>query len=196
MERKNSGLSLYDIGDEKMKIIKAMPENAESIVETLFKIAEAGKEEIDGRVIEKLNIQRNSLIKKEKDALRKGTREKYIAVKGDEIIGYISYNKHKSKKYQAEITGIFVLEEYYGNGVGTRLIKKVTTELIDNGYKNMLIWADKNNEYRDFYTEIGGNALEIQEKMINGHNYTGIGYVFDDLIKTIELCDEGVLKYK
>lgn len=75
----------------------------------------------------------------------------------------------------AEIVAIYSLEEYWGKGVGCRLMRLALTELKRKGYKSVLLWTfEVNTRARRFYEKHGfvaddavkdsgfGNAKEVR----------------------------------
>lgn len=89
----------------------------------------------------------------------------YIAKSNDQIIGFISINKHN--KYTAEIHVMGIMKEFHKKGIGKRLIELVEKELENNGFEFFIVKTlsplQENEEYkrtRLFYESMGFRPLE------------------------------------
>ncbi|MBP2621569.1 N-acetyltransferase family protein [Streptococcus panodentis] len=90
-----------------------------------------------------------------------------IALDGSKVIGFLSYGDFRDSKMQAgEIFALYVLKEYYGQGVGQRLMEAAFLLLAD--YQDILLWVLEDNK----------RAIAFYQKM---------GFCFDGQEKTIEL---------
>lgn len=91
--------------------------------------------------------------------------EMYIAKSNDQVVGFISMNKHN--KYTAEIHVMGILKEFHKKGIGKRLVELVEKELKNNGFEfftvKTLSPSRENEEYRRtrlFYESMGFKPLE------------------------------------
>lgn len=81
------------------------------------------------------------------------------------IIGFATcgMSKEKIDNYDGELYGIYILEEAQGKGLGKRLVHTVREELIERGFKSMIIWALEENKACEFYKAMGGKKLEEEQ---------------------------------
>lgn len=78
-----------------------------------------------------------------------------VAKDGNKVVGFVGYGKCRNDDLPntGEIFAIYILEEYYGSGVGSALMKAGLNEL---DYPNIAVWVLKDN-YRAirFYEKCG-----------------------------------------
>lgn len=55
----------------------------------------------------------------------------FVALDNDKVIGFLCYFKHEENPAVGEISAIYVLQDYYGTGVGQKLMDKALEELSD-----------------------------------------------------------------
>ncbi len=95
----------------------------------------------------------------------------FIARDGDRLVGILT-----GYSYYSEITinNLFVLKEYRGRGVGSRLIKMVEQRFKDDGFNNINLVT---NEFQapDFYKKCG---FELEFIRRNEHNPKFTKYFF------------------
>lgn len=59
--------------------------------------------------------------------------------------------------YSSEIYAIYILSDFWRQGLGTQLIKKAVTELQDMRHKSMCLWVmERNKNAIAFYKKLGG----------------------------------------
>jgi ribosomal protein S18 acetylase RimI-like enzyme len=107
-----------------------------------------------------------------------------VATKDDKVVGIIVYGKAGQSHdiiddTYCEVYAIYILQEYQGQGIGTKLIDFAKGDLIRDGYKKLVIWSLEDNPSIDFYRKIGGEVLG--DKLFNfyGGTYRGVGFVYD-----------------
>jgi len=82
----------------------------------------------------------------------------YITFFENSPCGIISYNKSRDADLSdyAEIIAIYVLEAYWGSGVGKRMMDYALAELKSSGFKRVMLWTfEANARARRFYEECG-----------------------------------------
>lgn len=95
------------------------------------------------------------------DEFERDTRKYFVALLGDEVVGYIGvfdiiddYN----------IIGIAVKKEYQNKKIGTQLIDKVIDEARKNGVKTLSLEVDSlNNKAVEFYKKKGFVVTNIRK---------------------------------
>jgi len=79
-----------------------------------------------------------------------------IARDGQRTVGFISYGPYRGGElsHAAEVYAIYILAEYYGQGVGYRLMQAALAEL--KGYPQIAVWVLRGNERAiRFYVRCG-----------------------------------------
>jgi GNAT superfamily N-acetyltransferase len=73
-----------------------------------------------------------------------------------EIIGFANAGPERSKKfdYDSELFAIYILQEYQRQNIGTRLMKTVAKDLVEQGFQSMLVWVLEKNPSRKFYKSL------------------------------------------
>lgn len=108
----------------------------------------------------------------------------YVAVSGDEVIGFISASKLEQAKLEkdAEINAIYIRPQWQRCGIGKRMLHKVARSLLAMECLNCVIWViDGNSPARNFFEELGGELLVEQDFSWDGLDLTEVGYGWNDL---------------
>lgn len=78
---------------------------------------------------------------------------------GGEIVGYATLGRNRANELpqQGEIYELYILPEYQGIGLGTRLFNAARRKLIDHGLAGLVVWAlEDNTGALSFYEGAGG----------------------------------------
>lgn len=115
--------------------------------------------------------------------IKDGLEENAVILSNNEVIGFICIGKcrdtDKTDSY-GEVWGIYLLPEYFGRGVGTKLINWGLGELRNRGYNKVTLWVLEDNiKARKFYEKVGfkhdGTIKEINiGKSLNEYRYEKI----------------------
>lgn len=92
-----------------------------------------------------------------------------IAFKDNEVTGYMTFGHCRDDDKDSsfgEIRGIYLLPEFWHQGIGSKLINWGINVLNDMGYKNICLWVlEENLQAREFYKKQGfiydGTSKEI-----------------------------------
>ena len=79
-----------------------------------------------------------------------------IAKDGDRVVGFAQFGKYNYEDLEnaGEIIALYVLEDYYGKGIGYRLMQEAMKNL--SGYSQIALFVIKDNQRAiDFYTRYG-----------------------------------------
>ena len=79
-----------------------------------------------------------------------------IAKEGDRVVGFVQYGKYDYGDLEdaGEIIALYVLADYYGKGIGYRLMQEAVKSL--SGYSQIALFVIKDNQRAiDFYTRYG-----------------------------------------
>ncbi len=84
----------------------------------------------------------------------------------NQIIGFAvgGLERENHPEYKGELWGIYILQKYQRNGIGTELIERIVHYFLENEITSMLLWVLKENPYRFFYQRLGGNIINEKEK--------------------------------
>ncbi|WP_042478270.1 GNAT family N-acetyltransferase [Bacillus ndiopicus] len=94
--------------------------------------------------------------------------------KQGEIVGFATAGKERSgvyPDYQGEISAIYILEEYQGQGIGKALIQQGVQYLQMKGFVSMLVLVLADNPSTAFYEAIGGEKIDVVEIEIGGESF-------------------------
>lgn len=88
----------------------------------------------------------------------------YVAINGDKVIGVMSYGISRNEEYSkcGEIYSHYVLRDYQGLGLGTKLFKIGINTMLDNGINEMIINVLDKNKNIKFYEKFGGKNVGTQ----------------------------------
>lgn len=103
-----------------------------------------------------------------------------------EIVGFASGGKAINGEYEnypGELTAIYILEDYQGQGIGRLLLKEVVNAITKLGFEAMIIFVLKDNPARHFYESLGGKPIDEVEITIGGKVLKEIVYGWDDISK-------------
>ena len=106
-------------------------------------------------IIDQQYLDRLSLEKCESMAFRRPDNI-LIAKDGDRVVGFVGYGKYRNDELEntGEIFAIYLLAEYYGRGIGYRLMQAGLARLKD--YPQIAVWVLRENERAiRFYTRCG-----------------------------------------
>lgn len=87
-----------------------------------------------------------------------------VAKDGDRVVGFVSYGVSRDKKMPdaGEILGIYLLEEYQGQGIGYRLMHAAMEQMTE--YKTILLWVLMGNRKAIRFYERYGFRYEGEER--------------------------------
>jgi ribosomal protein S18 acetylase RimI-like enzyme len=86
----------------------------------------------------------------------------FVAVENDgRIIGFSNSGKNRNTEYvhEGELYAIYLLEDHQGRGIGRKLFQASVNELMQSGYKSMMLWVLENNPSLRFYQSLGGRII-------------------------------------
>ena len=87
-----------------------------------------------------------------------------IALDGERVVGFACYGACRDEDLPdaGEVSAIYILAEYYGQGVGYRLMQMALAEL--DGYDKVAVWVLKDNARAIRFYERCGFAADGAEK--------------------------------
>ena len=113
-------------------------------------------------------------------AIRRGTAILVMEV-GGEICGYATFGPNRARNLgqKGEIYEIYLLPEYQGVGLGTRLFLSARKELARFGFGSTVVWAlaDNTNACR-FYQNAGGRKVARASERFGDAQLTKLAYAW------------------
>lgn len=97
----------------------------------------------------------------------------------DQIIGYatLGRNRVKTLPFDGEIYEIYLLPEYQGIGLGTKLFIAARSELSRRGLKGTVVWAlEDNNPALNFYKNAGGREIAEGKENFDGKDLQKVAF--------------------
>ncbi len=132
-----------------------------------------------GLMSDKILDERISTMEKRQERLENELQNNnnwYVSIVDNKVVGFVSYGKSRNEKYKnyGEINAIYVLKEYQKLGIGKALFLKGIEELINQGFKNVILNVLEGNKTIDFYKYFGGEVIEerydyFSNELINEH---------------------------
>lgn len=89
-----------------------------------------------------------------------------IAKDGESVVGFVGYGKYRNDdlKNAGEVFAIYILSEYYGKGVGYRLMNAALSQLAE--YPRIAVWVLKNNNRAIRFYERCGYRFDGKEETL------------------------------
>lgn len=113
-------------------------------------------------------------------AIRRGTAILVIEV-GGAICGYATFGPNRARNLvqKGEVYEIYLLPEYQGVGLGTRLFLAARRELSRFGFDSVVVWALADNEQAcTFYCNAGGRKVARANERFGDLSLTKVAYAW------------------
>lgn len=101
---------------------------------------------------------------------------------GGEVAGYATLGKNRARdlQQQGEIYELYLMPEYQGVGLGTRLFKAAREKLAAHGLKGLVVWAlEENVNALDFYAGAGGRDIAEGVEVFDQKALRKVAFVWD-----------------
>lgn len=113
--------------------------------------------------------------------LESGRMYGYVAEADGMLVGSVIYGRGRDDQYAdwGEIVSLYLLPQYAGRGIGTRLLQDAVASLYEDGYRRIYLWAIQGNEKADgFYRHQGFlPAEEHVDYKIGNQHVTDVMYI-------------------
>lgn len=105
----------------------------------------------------------------------------YVLVDKNRLVGYTSVDKSRDEDYPeaGELSSLYLLKEYHGNGYGKMLYEFSLNKIKDLGYKNFIVGCLDKNPTNEFYKKMGGKLYKQKLKKIGNKEYIENYYLFN-----------------
>lgn len=168
-----------------MKIRRARVNDAKQIASIHVRTWKtAYKSIVDRKYLRNLSVRKSTKINK------KNLREQIIVslvAENDEqqIVGFLfgGENRYKElvEKYQGEIYGLYILEEYSRQGIGKKLISEFFSILEEKNIFSVHVMFLAGNEAELFYYNLGARYVTSTDYEIGGQVYMVHSYGWDNI---------------
>ncbi|MAW88939.1 MAG: GNAT family N-acetyltransferase [Phyllobacteriaceae bacterium] len=101
---------------------------------------------------------------------------------GGVVAGYATLGRNRAKELaqQGEIYELYVLPEYQGIGLGSRLFDAARSTLADHGLKGLVVWALEDNEIAQrFYFAHGGEDVAEGVEVFDSKALRKVAFVWN-----------------
>ncbi len=101
---------------------------------------------------------------------------------GEKIVGYTTVGRNRARQIEAdgEIYELYVVREYQGLGLGTRLFSEARRVLEGHGMRGVVVWAlEENANACDFYYGKGGKDIAEGTEQFDGRSIKKIAFVWN-----------------
>jgi GNAT superfamily N-acetyltransferase len=169
-----------------INIRKATVKDAEQMVDIMLK---TWRSTYTGIVNESFLSEREAQREERLDRMAASIQNHHCVAELDgKIVGYAIYGEHRNEEglsfeNTGEIFAIYILKEFQKQGLGKKLVNFAASQLIEEGYKQIVIWSLKENPSRGFYKAIGGRGSLHRTFKIGEQDLEETGFVYDDISK-------------
>ena len=108
----------------------------------------------------------------------------FVALNDDEqIVGFATGSKREKniEADAADLTSIYLLEQWQGFGLGKLLLKAVMEDLNEKGFTKAYVEVLAENKSREFYQNYGANYVKTEKLIISGDVLDEEVYVWNNI---------------
>lgn len=104
-----------------------------------------------------------------------------------EIVGFADCGKRLTNQidHSGDLTSIYILEEYQGQGIGKQLIHQLFLQFEKLGFNRVFVEVLADNKTRFFYEYYGAKLLKTEKIKIGGMNLSLLVYEWDCTYKVL-----------
>ena len=115
-----------------------------------------------------------------------GRSDNYVLVaesEGGNIIGFADGGKRETNQVEnsGDLTSIYILKEYQGQGIGQKLVEKMFAHFKNQGYQKVFVEVLEDNQSRFFYEKMGAEHDQTTTIAIQGEELNLSIYVWGNL---------------
>jgi GNAT superfamily N-acetyltransferase len=100
---------------------------------------------------------------------------------GETIVGYATLGRNRARQlnFEGEIYELYLLPQYQGIGLGTRLFEAAREKLRSHGLKGLVVWAlEDNGGAVSFYHGRGGRDFAEGVEVFDGQAVRKIAFIW------------------
>ncbi len=162
----------------------ATPKDAEDIARIHVKSwQESYRGILHAEYLANINIDERILLRKKQFETCPPALKTFVALVQDRVIGFCDAGcaSPDDAPIRGKIQALYLLEDYKGQGIGTRLWMAATTYLKENNLLPYMNWVlEDNHRARSFYEAKGGKLFLKREIEFGGRIYQKVAYRYDD----------------
>jgi len=139
-------------------ICKALPENANDYADCVISCWQSAyKGIVSDEYLKNMLAEKKQRVEKYKSIfIAPGDCEYFCVMQSERMIGFLIIQKNRDEFRIGEIWAIYLIEEFWGKGYGTKLLDFALAELKHAGKKNVFLWVfEENKKARRFYEKHG-----------------------------------------
>lgn len=104
-----------------------------------------------------------------------------------EIVGFADCGKRHSNQidHSGDITSIYILEEYQGQGIGKQLMQQLFIQCKKLGFNRVFVEVLEDNKTRFFYEYYGAKLRKTEKIIIGGTDLNLLVYEWDCISKAL-----------
>lgn len=105
-----------------------------------------------------------------------------VAEVGGKVAGYVTYGRNRARQLtqQGEIYELYLLPEYQGVGLGTRLFDAARKSLRAHDLRGLVVWALEDNHLATaFYDGLGGRDVAEGTETFDEKTLKKVAYVWN-----------------
>ncbi|MEH6938894.1 GNAT family N-acetyltransferase [Bacillus sp. JJ664] len=109
--------------------------------------------------------------------------------KEGEIVGFADCGKRASNQidHSGDITSIYILEEYQGQGIGKQLMHQVFIQCKKLGFNKVFVEVLEDNKTRFFYEYYGAKLRKTDKIKIGGTDLNLLVYEWDCITEALNM---------
>ena len=144
---------------------------------------------VDGAYLDSITLE--DKIQQWSDIVPKDETRSFIAERDGKPAGFINFGKLMTPPpgtsrlrplYAREILALYLLPEYYRQGVGKALMQKAVSCILEDGFSSLCLWVlEKNTRGKNFYEAMGGQRIGKQMIEIGGCQHKEICFGWRDI---------------
>jgi GNAT superfamily N-acetyltransferase len=106
-----------------------------------------------------------------------------VAERAKRVIGFAHAGKIREplERCDAELYSLYLLREFQGRGVGSGLLKAMSSVLAERGFRSLAVWVLERNPSRSFYERHGGKLTTSKVIEIGGARLMEVAYRWPEL---------------
>ncbi|MFD1037635.1 GNAT family N-acetyltransferase [Virgibacillus byunsanensis] len=167
-------------------IRKAVYEDAEDIAEIHVSSWKSTYTELlDEKDISNITYENRKTLWETILRMQKKEQCTFVIYKNDnhKIVGFVSGGPERTKRfeYDTEIYTIYLLDEFQKMGLGARLLKVFAEEMMELGYKSILVWVLKQNPSSRFYERYHASPVGEEEITLGEGTYKETAYGWENI---------------
>ncbi len=111
----------------------------------------------------------------------------FVAECNGAIVGFVSGGTNRPNegcetgigdKCDCELAALYILQKYHKQGLGRLLFDTFSLEMLQSGYKTMVVWVAKLNPATGFYAAMGGQLADAKFQTIAGEPVPVVAYTY------------------